>query len=134
MTTKTPMPRTPLLGIAVEQAPSPQNPVEDCTIPTRSTAMTTTSHQPEHGNLLEGVAPETVAILDGIEALSGSPIPGSLATPDSPPAWNCLEHVPAASFASFVAECLRFGGRRRRQEAARAAYDARWMAGSRRGW
>jgi hypothetical protein len=88
--------------------------------------MTTTSHQPEHGHLLEDAVTETVARLDGLDALSGYPTAAVLAAPASDPAWNCLEHVPAASFASFVAECLRFGGRRRRQEAAKAAYDARW--------
>ena len=88
--------------------------------------MTPTSHQPQPGDLLEGVAPETVATLDGLLALSYTPTPAAPPAAASGPAWKCFDHVPSASIASFVAECLSFGGRRRRQQAAQAAYDARW--------
>jgi hypothetical protein len=88
--------------------------------------MTTTRHQPERGDLLKAAAPETVATLAGLDALSDIPTPAPSSARVSSPAWNCLEHVPAASIASWIAECLRFGGRRPRKEAARAAYDTLW--------
>jgi hypothetical protein len=87
--------------------------------------MTTTRHEPQRSRFLEATAPETVAMLDGFEALFDTPTPVSLPA-EAGPAWICLDHVPAASFASWIAECLKFGGRGRRQEAAKAAYDARW--------
>jgi hypothetical protein len=88
--------------------------------------MTTTRHQPERGDLLEASAAETVATLDGLQAFFDTPIPAPLPAEASAPAWICLDHVPAASLATWIAECLRFGGHGRRQEAAKAAYDARW--------
>ena len=86
--------------------------------------MTTTSHQSLRRHVLRDATPETLATLSGLEALSDTPTLGPVRA--GGPAWNCLEHLPGASIASFVAECLRFGGRRSRQEVARAAYDARW--------
>jgi hypothetical protein len=88
--------------------------------------MTTTRHQQARGDLLEDVVSETVAKLDGLEALFDTPTPAPLPAQASGPSWICLDHVPAASLASWIAECIRFGGRGRRQEAAKAAYDARW--------
>jgi hypothetical protein len=88
--------------------------------------MTTTRHQPEHDDLITAAVPETVARLAGLDALFDTPTPSRGPARASGPAWNCLEHVPSASVATWIAECLRFGGRRRRQEAAQAAYDARW--------
>ena len=87
--------------------------------------MTTTVHQPKRRDLL-GTAAETVARLAGLEARSDAltVVPGPARGTGSD--WNCLVHVPGASLPSWVAETVRFGGRRRRHEAARLAYDVLW--------
>jgi hypothetical protein len=87
--------------------------------------MTTIGHQPDRGCLPNDAAPRTVARLTGLDALSGPLTPVTLKARGTGPSWNCLGHVPG-SIASWVAECGRFGGRRRRQEAAKATYDAIW--------
>lgn len=74
--------------------------------------MTSTVREPESAHLADDGA-ETVAMLTGLE-------PRGIG-----PAWNCREHVPG-SIASWIVECRRFGGGRRRREAAKAAYDAIW--------
>lgn len=86
--------------------------------------MTSTVHQPERGDLLDTA--ETVARLAALEASADvlAPRPGPARGTGSD--WDCLVHVPDASLASWVAEALRFGGRRRRHEAAKLAYDALW--------
>lgn len=88
--------------------------------------MTSTAHEPECGHLLDEAAPETVARLPAPEPLDGPISAASFEARGVGSAWNCLDAVPGSSIASFLSECLKFGGWRRRQGAAKQAYDARW--------
>lgn len=87
--------------------------------------MTTTVQDPDRGDRAHDAAPQTVARPVGPQAPHGPFTPAPRQARGIRPAWNFVEHVPGA-FARWTAECIRFGGRRRRREAAQAAYDARW--------
>lgn len=91
---------------------------------TRSTPMTSTVREQESAHLADD-GTETVARLTRLDGLHGPLTPAPRKAGGIIPTWSCLEHVPGST-ASWVAECLRFGGRRRRREAAKAAYDAIW--------
>lgn len=86
--------------------------------------MITTSQESGRSTLANEATRETVVGLTGLGVLH-DPLTAARKTRDNDRAWNCLEHLPG-SIASFAAEYLRFGGGRRRQEAATAAYDAIW--------
>lgn len=88
--------------------------------------MTTTVHQQERDELPDIASRETLVRFAVVEARSAALAPAPRPAQASSPNWDCLVHVPGASLASWAAETLRFGGRRRRHEAAKLAYDGMW--------
>lgn len=86
--------------------------------------MTSTVREPQSAHLADDGA-ETVARLTAVDGLRRPLMPAPREARGIGPDWSCLEHVPGSP-ASWVVECFRFGGRTRRQEAAKAAYDALW--------